>query len=236
MVERLAGKNQSNLATMTETPFNQRHCCWFCGEPNQVNVIFPPHANISSYHKNKHLVLTCPHPVISVPSCKECYRLANKTNENNIWAVKSAVKKMLIRLYAKDLAIGVNWTEKELASSEFEGGNFAGFARSAWFIYEVAKARVNYSGWPLVANGLTLNEHDVETTRFTFDGVVYPEVSDAIKHYADIFNLDKHYFSAVLQKVSGDMISQHSFAKAVRFCRLLVNATPNELKLAFKEL
>lgn len=229
-------KHREELAAMTETPFNQRHCCWFCGEPNQVHVIFPPHQTLSSYHKKKHLVLNCPHPVIAVPSCKECQGFANKANENNIWSVNASVKKQLLGKYAKDLAIGVNWTPQELASSEFEEGNFAGFARSAWFIYEVARGRVNFVGWPLVANGLLLDEGKAEQESFCFDGVDYPDVSEAISHYANIFFLDSHYFSAVLQQVSNGMISQQSFAKAVRFCRLLVNATPNELKAAFKEL
>jgi len=224
---------------VTETPFNKRHCCWFCGEPNNTHFIFPSHSSLSSYQGDKSLLVTCPHPVISVPCCGECHKLAKKARVHTIWAVKDFVKKQLIRRYAKDLAIGINWTQQELANSEFEQGNFAGFAKSAWFIYEVAKERVNYLSWPLVANGIELNELELDekvTEEFSFDGVIYPSLADAINHYAKTFLLDEHYVSEVLQHLGNGDIDQSSFARAVRFCRLLVNATPIERKVALKAL
>jgi hypothetical protein len=224
---------------ITETPFDKRCCCWFCGEPSHVDFIFPPVSSPTTYHENQYLVLNCPHPAISVPCCGECYKLANKAQVDNIWAVNSVVKKQLLKRHAKDLAIGVNWTQEELASSEFEQGNFAGFARSAWFIYEVAKERVNYLSWPLVVNGIELCDsiNEVEQlTHFNFDDVTYPSIGDAIEHYANIFLLDPQYFSAVLQQLSDREINVKTFAQAIRFCRLLVNATSNERKSAFKAL
>jgi len=174
-----------------------------------------------------------------VPSCGECHKLASKARVDNIWAVNSVVKKQLFKRHAKDLAIGVNWTQEELASSEFEQGNFAGFARSAWFIYEVAKERVSYLSWPLVVNGVemcdSVNEVD-QLANFHFDDVTYPSIGDAIEHYANIFLLDPQYFSAVLQQLSDGEVDVKSFAKAIRFCRLLVNATTNERKSAFNAL
>lgn len=223
----------------TETPFNKRHCCWFCGEPNNAQFIFPSHSSLSSYQGDKSLLVTCPHSVISVPSCSECHKLAKKARVNTIWAVKDFVKQQLVKRYAKDLAIGINWTEEELASSEFEQGSFAGFARSAWFIYEVAKGRMNYLGWPLVANGVELDElllDEKSMEAFSFDGVLYPSLADAINHYAKTFLLDEHYVSEVLQHLGNGDITERVFAKAVRFCRLLVNATPNECKVALKAL
>ena len=224
---------------VTETPFNKRYCCWFCGEPNYAHFIFPSHSTLSSYQGDKSLLITCPHPVISVPSCTECQRLAKKARVHTIWAVKNFVKQQLIKRHAKDLAIGINWTKEELETSGFDDGNFAGFAKSAWFIYEVAKGRVNYLGWPLVAEGIELDELLLDekiTEAFSFDGVLYPSLTDAITHYAKTFLLDEHYVSEVLQYIGNGDISERTFARAVRFCRLLVNATPNERKVALKQL
>jgi len=224
---------------VTETPFNKRRCCWFCGEPNNTQLIFPSHCSLSAYQGDNSLLVTCPHPVISVPSCSECHKLAKKARVHTIWAVKDFVKRQLIKHHAKDLAIGINWTQEELASSEFEDGNFAGFARSAWFIYEVAKGRVNYLGWPLTVNGLELDELQLDEKieeAFAFDGVLFPSLADAISHYAKTFLLNEHYISEVLQHLGNGDVDERSFARAVRFCRLLVNATPNERKVALKAL
>ncbi|MBU2869177.1 hypothetical protein [Colwellia sp. E2M01] len=224
----------------TETPFDKRHCCWFCGEPSHVNFIFPPQPATVSEQKTKYLLLSCSHLTISVPCCGECQKLAAKAQVNNIWAVKDFVKKQLLKIYAKHLAIGVNWSKEELSSSEFEGGNFESFAKSAWFVYEVAKGRVSYTGWPLVANGVVLDDSVCEEEQseaiFHFDGVAYPTVSAAIEHYGDIFLLDRGYVSAVLQYMANGNITEKSFAQTIRFCRLLVNATPKERKMAFLTL
>ncbi|ALO34354.1 hypothetical protein CMT41_06115 [Colwellia sp. MT41] len=220
-----------------ETPFSKRHCCWFCGEPSQVSFIFPAISATSANETKQYLLRSCSHPVISVPTCYECQQLAKNNHEENIWAVKHLVKRQLLKRYAKDLAIGIQWSEQELASSEFEQGNFAGFARSAWFMYEVAKERVNYLGWPLVVHGIELNEDElVAADTFSFDGVLYPSLAEAINHYAKVFLLDEPYVMAVLQYMSHGDIDEKSFAQAVRFCRLLVNATANERKVAFKAL
>ncbi len=224
---------------ITETPFDKRCCCWFCGEPRDGDFIFPSPKPLSSYEENNYLRPSCPHPVLSIPSCSECQRIAKKAQVANIWAVNSYVKKQLLTHYSNDLAIGINWSQEELATSEFEQGNFAGFARSAWFMYEVAKGRVNYVGWPLVANGIELaviNYEDVLIDTFSFDGVSYPSLPDAIKHYAAIFFLDEAYLFSVFQYLGESAINEKAFAKAVRFCRLLVNATPHERKRAFEDL
>lgn len=224
---------------MTETPFENRHCCWFCGEPSDVFFIFRTYSATFSYENDEKLSLSRSQPAISIPSCRECQQFANKAKEKTILAVRGHVKKKLLTRYAKDLAIGVNWTKEELATSEFEQGNFAGFARSAWFMYEVAKARVSYLGWPLVVNGIELEEIDleqIEVEPFNFDGVLYPSLAEAINHYAKIFLLDEYYVTAVLEHLGNGHIDDKSFAQAVRFCRLLVNASPHERKVAFKAL
>ncbi|WP_246047168.1 hypothetical protein [Colwellia ponticola] len=224
---------------ITETPFDKRHCCWFCGEPSNNAFIFPSNASKSAAYGDVTLSHTCSSASISIPSCQECQQLANKATGSTVSSVKRYVKKQLIQRYAKDLSIGVNWTKEELANSEFEQGNFAGFARSAWFIYEVAKARVSYLGWPLVVNGMELQEIEIDEIKaqsFNFDGVLYPSLSDAIHHYAKIFLLDEHYVIAVLQQSAKGNIDEQSFAQAVRFCRLLVNASTSERKAALQKL
>jgi hypothetical protein len=225
---------------ITETPFDKRYCCWFCGEPSHVDFIFPfTNTHSILYHETKHLLRSCPHPKISVPCCSECQKIASKAQVDNIWAVNTFVKEQLLKRHTKDLAIGINWTQQELSSSEFEQGNFAGFAKSGWFIYEVAKSRVNYIGWPLVADGIKLDDSthkEEQSVPFYFDGVLYPSITDAIEYFGNIFSVDPSYVSAVLQHMANGKSNEKVFAQVIRFCRLLVNATPTERKLAFNAL
>jgi ribosomal protein L37AE/L43A len=218
----------NNEVSAIEIPFEHRHHCWFCGEPSQVNFCFPSNYSDNVDH-NQHRVVNASHPRLNVPCCAECYRLASEVEADSIWAVKEAVKRRLLHLYRKDLAIGLNWTQEELANSEFEGGCFAGFQKSAWFIYEVAKARVSFNGWPIVYQGIDLDIAIDEQT-FVFDGVTYPNVEDAVSHYCQVFSLNKTLFQKALNKVGIE-----GFAKVIRFCRLLVGATPNEQKQSLKE-
>ena len=203
-----------------DVPFNFRHHCWFCSEPAGHSFTFPHSA---------HLIFDCPHEVLTIPSCLECSRAANKAEVRSIWQVEQSVKTYLIKKYRKDLAIGLNWTEEELANSGFEGGSFAGFQKSAWFMYEVAKDRVNFRGWPLILNGVEIINEDVER-EFCFDGVSYPSIDQAIEHYSLNFSLDSDFLRRALAK-----IGPQQFAKAVRFCRLYVGATPNEKSQALRE-
>ncbi|MGK2233990.1 MAG: hypothetical protein ACI92O_003203 [Colwellia sp.] len=204
-----------------DVPFNFRHHCWFCSEPAGHSFTFP---------HSGHLVFDCPHEVLTIPSCLECSRAANKAEVRSIWQVEQSVKTYLIKKYRKDLAIGLNWTEEELANSGFEGGSFSGFQKSAWFMYEVAKDRVNFRGWPLVHKGIEIINEDVDR-EFCFDGVSYPNIDQAIEHYSLNFSLDSDFLRRVLAK-----IGLQQFAKAVRFCRLYVGATPNEKSKALREI
>ncbi|MEW6983447.1 hypothetical protein AAD001_12415 [Colwelliaceae bacterium 6471] len=206
---------------LIDVPFAYRHKCWFCGEPFNGHFEFPQQA---------HIVLSCPHPPVAVPSCIECKTIAKTANAETIWQVSTMVKRALMNVYQKDLAIGLNWTQEELANSQFEGGNFAGFQRSAWFMYEVAKARVNYLGWPLSLNGIQL-EITNEKDTFVFDGILYPSVGDAIDQYAQAYDLNMIFFKEVLA-----IMSENNFAQAVRFCRIAVGFTPQERKVALQTL
>jgi hypothetical protein len=214
----------------TETPFNKRHDCWFCGEPNQFVFNYINAVDKIKEHN--------PISQLSLPSCKECYQIANKTvvkakHEGHcysIWTIKAEVKQYLIQHYRKDLAIGLNWTKAELEESEFEQGNFAGFQRSAWFMFELAKARVNYISWPLIVDGITILDEYQEQS-FNFDGVVYPSIEQAVQHYASTLSLNVDYFRSVLALLGND-----NFAKTVRFCRLLVAASALERQQSLRQL
>lgn len=210
--------------TLIDIPFDKRHHCWFCGEPSEVKFTFP---------NGNRVVIDCPHPPLMVPCCTECCQIARQVTETSIWSVNYVVKRRLMRKYHKDLAIGLNWTQEELANSQFEGGNFEGFQRSAWFMYEVAQNRVNYLGWPISIDGIELEISTVKTC-FTFDGVTYPNVDDAINHYTVNFDLNEAFFKHVLYQ-----LGEHRFSEAVRFCRLQIGSTPSErmsaLKHAFPE-
>ena len=217
------------LTITTETPFNKRHDCWFCGEPNQY--VFTC-INDSEMSANKGI------SKLSLPSCKECYQVANKAIKKakqelvnySIWTIKSAVKQYLLHYYRKDLAIGINWTKTELEESEFEQGNFAGFQRSAWFMFELAKARVNYVSWPLIVDGVTVLDEYQENS-FNFDGVDYPNIEQAMQHYANSLSFSLDYFRSVVA-----LLGDKHFAKAVRFCRLLVAADVLERQQALRQL
>lgn len=202
-------------------PFEYRHQCWFCAEPANKAFTFP---------HSGHLVIDCPHPPLIVPSCKECHAIAASIKKDSIWQVLQAVKAKLIEKYRKDLAIGLNWTKESLAESQFEGGNFEGFQKSAWFMYEVAKGRVNFTPWPIELNGQLL-EANFDKAVFCFDGVDYPCVDEAIKHYTLTFDIPINFFKQVLAKVGLD-----DFSYAVRYCRLFKGGTPQELHAAIKVL
>ena len=231
--------------SLIDIPFPHRHQCWFCGEPSLNTFTFPhdfplpkyqldisPLANsqnIHQYHQG-YVVLDCPHPTLKVPSCGECHTLALKVKAVDIWLVTKAVKSKLMQRYQKDLAIGVNWTKDELENSEFNDASFAGFKRSAWFIYEVAKGRVNFSAWPLSYHGIKI-EQEKCSTPFTFDDITYPTIEDAVLHFSKIYSLNILFLKTVLAKVG-----HNRFAYAVRFCRLQVGATPTEQRLSLQSL
>lgn len=226
-----AASNAALSHITSETPFDKRHDCWFCGEPNQY-IFQYSNAFESNISVNSNITQ------LSLPSCKECYQVAKKSltkakvqgHYYSIWTIKAEVKQFLIHHYRKDLAIGINWTKAELEESGFEQGNFAGFQRSAWFMFELAKTRVNYVSWPLIVDGITVPD-EYQEQNFNFDDVDYPNIEQAINHYANILSLSSDYFRSVLELLGND-----NFAKTVRFCRLLVAANAFEREQALRQL
>ncbi len=226
-----AASNAALLNITTETPFNKRHDCWFCGEPNQFVFVYQNFFEVSALSAN---AVT----EFSIPSCKECFHVAKKSVENakntgqhySVWTIKAEVKKYLFNLHRKDLAIGINWTKKELEESEFEDGNFSGFQRSAWFMFELARDRVNYLSWPLFVDGIAIID-EYQKQSFNFDNLVYPNIEQAMQHYANSLSIDIKYFRTVME-----VLGKESFAKAVRFCRLRVAESTHERQTALNQL
>lgn len=204
-----------------DVPFHFRYVCWFCGEPSARLFAFPQLAAD---------FIHCPHSPIFIPTCNECHSLAKQTQAHAIWHCRDKVKKSLVKRYRKDLAIGKNWTKEELAKSDFQGGNFEGFARSAWFIFEVARDRVNYSGWPLWSGGEQI-VNTIVGKEFVFDGVHFNDVEQAIDFYVATYDLDKQFLQEVLRIIGLDR-----FSYAIRYCRLYIGHTPNEKRMAVRDL
>ncbi|WP_448566683.1 hypothetical protein [Thalassotalea ganghwensis] len=205
-----------------EAPFNYRHSCWFCGEPASHELFFPhPHLNL----------LQCSHSPLIINCCKECQGAAHQSIADNIWQVATDVKKFLVKKYHKDLAIGLNWTQDELANSQFEGGNFESFQRSAWFMFEVAQARVSFQGWPIIVNGIEIESASLIEETFSVNGTDFPSLHHAIAHYTKAYGLAKGYLADVVT-----IVGQEQFSFAVRLCREMKDATPDERRLALEAL
>jgi hypothetical protein len=193
-------------APLVDVPFDKRHLCWFCEEPCDRLFEYPSYSHT-------------PHPSLSVPACRECLRLANRHRLGSIWDCRVAVKDELTRLYAKHLAIGVNWTEQELAESEFSCKVFEGFKKSAWMMFKIARDRVNARGWPLSLAGQPLDDEGMNDG-FEFDGVRFGSVSAAIAHYGDNFYLDKQLLTELIS-----LVGRARFGYAVRLCRIHIGTT-----------
>lgn len=197
---------------LVDIPFEHRYTCWFCSEPSKDTF---------SYPKLTHT----PHPPLSVPACAECLKLAKQNKLTSIWDCRLAVKDALLKRYAKHLAIGINWTEEELQKSEFDDACkiFGGFKKNAWFMYQVAQQRVNAKGWSLQLDGVTLDEARYQID-FSFDGVNFASVHQAIAHYSDVLALDKAFIIKVIEIVGRDR-----FGYAIRLGKIHI-ASPERVK------
>lgn len=200
----------TGVTSHIDVPFDKRHICWFCEEPCDQQF---------EYLRESYT----PHPSLTVPACKECSRIAKQHKLTSIWDCRMAVKDELTRIYAKHLAIGVNWTEEELAESEFSCKVFEGFKKSAWMMYQIAKGRVNAVGWPISIDGQIIDDYGC-SKGFEFDGIQYSSVSAAIHHFANAFYLDKAFLTDLIA-----LVGRMRFGYAVRIARINIAAT-KELK------
>ncbi|MDL5029780.1 hypothetical protein QR676_21370 [Vibrio sp. TMPB1044] len=188
-----------------DIPFNLRHTCWFCGEPSSNLVEFP---------KTAQAVAKIGHSPIALPACNECARINYSKNLTSIWSVRDQIKHALIDKYAKHLGIGENWTEQELIDSDFSGSTLGGFGRSAWKMYQIAKQRVDYKGWPLSVDDIPLEVYD-ETSGFEFDGTRYASINSCIDYFTKAAGVDKELLSQLVYIVSSDR-----FSYALRIAKL----------------
>ncbi|MGI1988302.1 hypothetical protein [Shewanella glacialipiscicola] len=195
---------------LIDIPFDKRYTCWFCGEPSHQHFEYIQHAHT-------------PHPSLAVPACSECLRLAKQHTLSSIWDCRMAVKDALMRIYAKHLAIGINWTEAELAESEFSCRVFEGFKKSAWMMYQIARDRINAPGWPLVLEGEEIDDQGYNAG-FEFDGVTFNSVNAAIQYYSTQFTLDPQFFAELVR-----LVGRARFNYALRLARIHI-AAAKEMK------
>ncbi|MGF1770414.1 hypothetical protein L4D06_23925 [Enterovibrio makurazakiensis] len=176
--------------SLIDIPFNLRHICWFCGEPASKVLPFPRRANKSVEH-----------PMLALPACKECDAFSHPRDINSIWRLRAHLKQALISKYTKHLAIGENWTREELEDSEFSGSILGGFGESAWHMYEIAKQRIAFEGWPLIVDGLPLDDMD-DTSGFEFNGMRYSSLSTCIEFFVSGTSVDKELLTQLVEIVT----------------------------------
>ncbi len=190
--------------SLIDVPFNLRHICWFCGEPSYDLLSFP-----ASSRQVHHIF----HQPIELPACKECLSFSSSGVSESIWSYRDKVKHALMNKYAKHLGIGLQWTKEELEEAEFHGAVLEGFGKSAWQMYEIAKARVDYVGWELCVDGSPL-EGD-ESYGFEFNGVRYLSVQACIDHHVKALSLDKLLLETIVE-----LVGSERFAYGLRIAEL----------------
>ncbi|CAM4173196.1 hypothetical protein [Vibrio neonatus] len=202
-----------------DIPFNYRHTCWFCGEPSNVAVNFPTRPSA---------VLA--HTPLQLPACQECKTIASSCVTDSVWDLQLQVTNALMKRYAKHLGIGINWTKQELAETQLEGTSFKGFTDSAWMMYEIAKGRVDFSGWPLALNGVPLDIID-DSYGFEFDGARFINFQTAVDFYQKSESLNKHLFDELVA-----LLGQKQLAYALRIARLYPSITKRQAEQVLAEI
>ena len=203
-----------------DVPFEMRFSCWFCGEPSKSQLQFP---------RYRDEFLTCEHQPLSLPCCGECLVFGRELDDNSIFAARLNMKQKLMRKYHKHLAIGINWTEQELAESDMEGKAFEGFKRIAWSMYLISRDRINFPGWSVSVDGLLIE--DTSEALFSFDGVTYASLALAIEHYARVFDINSEFLGQVVQ-----LVGPQRFAYGVKFARQTVGFDQSQRITAMAQL
>ncbi|BDM64642.1 hypothetical protein NFHSH190041_20940 [Shewanella sp. NFH-SH190041] len=203
--------------TLIDIPFDLRHHCWFCGEP--CNDVF-------AFYATRHT----PHPPLSVPACHECHLFARKAPLSSIWDCHQTVKDALLKRYQTHLAIGDNWTETELAESEFSCKILSGFRESGWKMYLIAKSRINFRPWPLTLEGIDIDE-PTSSQQLQINGINFNSLNQAIHHYGNSLGLDQHFLTALI-----NILGRHRFSHALKLAKLMRSATQKDKRQFLMEL
>ena len=206
---------------LIEIPFNCRATCWFCGEPSESQINFPKQSYEETFISHRPLCL---------PTCKECATIVKRSAFVSLYSYRDAIKKALMVKHQKLLSIGLNWTKQELEESQLEGSAFAGFKESAWFMFEMMQARINYQGWDLVVNNQKLDIQN-EQEPFEFDGTIYSNLDTAVEHVTKTFYIDEQLFTRVLT-VQG----KAKFGQVIRLCRLYPALKNREREQVFLDI
>ncbi|KDM91473.1 hypothetical protein [Photobacterium galatheae] len=184
-----------------DVPFEYRHTCWFCGEPYYESFIFRPEPDYAG---------DLP---VKVPCCEECYGLCTRTKASGLDVLRDRVKARLHRKYQKHLQIGAHWTREELEDSEMEGKAFEGFKESAWKMFEIARDRVNYTGWPLAIDGQPVGQIS-QAFQVEYHGIVYPNLAQAVEQLAKTYAIPEDYLEQVVE-----LVGRQQLGFAIRFCK-----------------
>lgn len=202
-----------------DVPFEYRHTCWFCGEPYYESYAFMASPNYDQQSSP-----------IMLPCCQECYGICRPIKVSGLDLLRDKVKEQLHRKYQKHLQIGVNWTQDELEDCEFEGKALEGFKESAWRMFEIAKDRVNYPGWPLTIDGLPVAT--ISTSfHVHFDGITYTSLTQAVEQLAKAYAIPQPYLEAVMEVVGRDRL-----AYAIRFAKTTYGYSPQEREASIASL
>ncbi len=204
--------------SLIDIPFEHIHKCWFCGEPKNDTVTVKKGGDNYDFDS-----------FIAIPSCPDCETLAKKSRLDDLEGLQQYIKTALVKTYATELSIGLNWTEKELSESDFNGSSLEGFRKSAWQVYQMAKERVNFKGWALTIDSLELDY--VEYDHVTFEGVQYSTLDRLIEHISNNYYIEAGFLRKVIEVMGKNKITQ-----AVKFCRLLVADSEHNKQQALADL
>jgi len=199
-----------------DIPFNCRFTCWFCGEGSHKTIV----TTLSTHQEYS----------LNMPICDECKSYRCHHAANSLGKLKALIKEKIVLRSAKALAIGTNWTEKELQESELNGAAFDGFKKSGWPMYLIAKERVNYSGWELCVDGVPI-ENTTNDENYVFDGLTFASFISMLDYLTHTFSLHKEFLQKVITIYGNNRVIE-----AVKFCRLVPNESTLEREKAVSDL
>ncbi len=111
-----------------------------------------------------------------------------------------------------------------------DGKALEGFRISGWKMFEIAKERVNYAGWPINIDGLPC--YDVTTTyQFEYDGIIYTSLNHAVTQLAALYAIPQPYLEQVIELVGRDKMTY-----ALRFCKTTYGYSPAERESSLASL